>query len=668
MAGTKWGVGIFCLLLALMSASALVKVKVNTEDANLKETPEIGARTIAKLPLDMILQVEAKQGEWYKVTLDLEGRRLSGFIHEMLVTVVEEKPVPPPVKVEKAKEAPAKEEKAEAAKEPVAPVDKAQTELLADLELQLEKCRILIREERKFDEAVTLLSPLSARTLRIADRDRQLRMTAEIFLLKGMAQAGGGDDAAARMEFRNMFEVDVPLAKELTKNIYDAKIVGLLKQAEMGFLGLTVEYALEVVTVPAGAKVKVDGRDLGLSPAAYKTESSKALVEIEKEGYAPVREELVLSEKATRKEYRLEYRTPKMTIASDPPGARIFLDGRDIGKVTNLELPEISVGEHTIRLVKEFYADWEIRLKVAEGDAAHVVAHRLVGTSYAPSRKWGDPESSLLIRPAAIAVDKSGRVLVADESPEKVKVFSSSGEPAAADWAAAPELKALVRPGGLAVDGQGNVYITDSESHAVWTLNRSGRLELRWGDFGAGDMEFNTPTGIAADAKGDLYIVDSGNSRIKKHTSRGSLLKTWGGAGSENGHFLSPRAVAVSAAGDVFVLDSERVQRFTADGAWVAGWGQQGTGEGQFNNPLGLAVDAAGSVYVADTDNHRIQKFDGQGKLVCSWGAKGLDLGMLDRPCGIAIDDGGAIYVVERTNSRVQVFNVGSFALGASKR
>lgn len=555
-----------------------------------------------------------------------------------------------------------------AAKEPVQVLDKAQAGIIADLEIQLEKCRILIREEGKFDEALSLLSPLAARSLRVADRAKQMDLTTEIYLLKGLAQAGRGDEAAARAEFRNMFEVNVEIAKTLTKNIYDPKTVTLLKQAEMDYLGVIMEYTIQVSSLPPGAKVRIDGRDLGLAPVIYKTQSPQARIELEKEGYKPVRDDLVLDRKEVKKEYRLEAGELKLAVRSDPSGAKIFFDGRDMSRVTNAELAEVPPGEHLVRLVKDHYADWEMRVIVKSGIPPDLIIGRLVGVSYASSKTWGDPESSVFIKPAAIAVDKDRRVLVVDESPEKIKILSAAGEIPGGGGAAGIDLKDLVRPAGVATDAQGHIYITDPESHCVWRLDRSAKFEVRWGDFGSGDKEFNTPTGIAIDASGQLYIVDSGNSRVKKYSAQGGFLKAWGKAGGENGSFLSPRAVAVNAAGEVFVLDSERVQRFSSQGVWLGGWGGQGTGEGEFNDPAGLCCDAAGSIYVADTGNHRIQKFDAQGKVICSWGFKGREQGMLDGPCGIAVDDADSVFVVEKDNNRVQVFIIGSSALGASKR
>ena len=670
MAMKKHGIMTVCLFVILMSGASLIKVKVITEDANLKETPEIGAKTLAKLPLNTILQADEKQGEWYKVSLEWEGRRVAGYIHEMLVSVIAENEADPPAKDARPKTAETKEKvaKAEPVKEPPQGLDKAQAGILADLEIQLEKCRILIREEQKFDEALSLLSPLAARSLRVASREKQVEMTSEIFLLKGLAQAGRGDEAAARVEFRNMFEVDVQIAKSLTKNIYDAKIVALLKQAEMRYLGVILEYSIEISSIPERAKVRIDGRDLGLAPITYKTQSSKALVEVEKEGYKAVREELVLERKDFKKEYRLEAGVLKLAIRSEPGGAKIFYDGQDVGQVTNAELAEVLPGEHLIRLVKDNYADWEMRVIIKSGIPPDPIAGRLVGISYAPSKTWGDPESSVFVKPAAIAVDKDRRVLVVDESPAKIKILSPSGEFSGGGGASGLDLKDLVRPAGVAADAQGRIFVTDAESHCVWVLNRSSAVELRWGDFGSGEKEFNTPTGIAIDADGQLYIVDAGNSRIKKHSAQGGFLKAWGKAGAENGAFLSPRAVAVNPAGEVYVLDSERVQRFSPQGVWLGGWGRQGTGEGEFNNPTGLCLDAAGSIYVADTGNLRIQKFDAQGKVICSWGVKGQERGMLEGPCGLAVDEAGSVYIVEKDNNRVQLFVIGSFALGASKR
>jgi DNA-binding beta-propeller fold protein YncE len=678
MKRSVWVLVLAALLLGPASAAPL-KVRVTTQDAGLKAAPDVGSNTLIRLPLDTLLQVEEKQGEWYKVTLEAaDGKRLTGYIHELLVTPVEEPVVPPPVKTKEAppkeappkdvpaKEAPAKEPPVkEAAAKEAAPADRAQIELVAELEAQLDRCRTLIRQDGSADEALALLSPLAARALRIVDRPRQQQITTEVFFLKGLALAAKGDDGSARKEFRNMYEVSEAEARALVRNIFDGRIVALLKQAEGEYLGFVTEYAIEIISDPAGARVKADGRELGAAPVVYKTSAAKVLVEIDKDGYKPVREDMTLAQPSTRKIFKLEAAFFGLSVRSVPPGARVFLDGKDTGQSTNAELVRLPVGPHQVRLVKEFHADVQVQVDLQEG-APNRIEVLLLVSSYAAHGVWGGPGSPFFKNPAAIAIDKEDRILVVDESPVKLKIFNRLGEVIGGGGQVAVGLAPLAKPAAVAVDGRGHIYVADSESHAVFQLDATGRILARWGKFGADAAGLNTPLGLAVDAENNIYVVDSGNSRIKKYSPSGDVLETWGRAGSGQGEFAAPRAVALNAKGEIFVLDSRRVQKFSPRGEWLSDWGRLGSADGEFRTPYGLLIDAAGSVFVADSGNHRIQKFDGVGRWICSWGSNGKESGLFDFPVGIAMDGAGIVYVVDRNNQRIQLFTAGASAFGGA--
>ena len=210
-----------CLLAGF---SAPIKVKVTVDNASLKAMPEIQAKTVARIPLNTVLDSEEKQGEWYKVTLDREGVKMTGYIHEYLVTVVSGE--------------------GEAAGGGTVAGEKPQAEIMAEISLKIEDCRNLIRRDNKFEEAMNQLSPLVAKTFKVTDPKRQKELATDIFLLKGMALAGRGDELAARKEFRNVFEISPALAKDAQKNIFDPKVLVLFQQAEREYLGFNVEFSM----------------------------------------------------------------------------------------------------------------------------------------------------------------------------------------------------------------------------------------------------------------------------------------------------------------------------------------------------------------------------------------------------------------------------------------
>ena len=648
---------VFFFLIWLVAAWAdSFKVKVTVDNASLKSEADINAKTLLKIPVDTILEAEEKKGEWYKVSLEKDGAQLAGYIHELLVEIVpEEKKEPLPAKVVAVDKNPPVTVKTG----PENP-DRTQIEILAEVELQLEKCRILIRDEKKYEEALNILSTLVARTSRVMDPNRRAEITVEIFLFRGLAQDGLGNGGPARKEFRNMFEVDADMARRLAKNIYDPKIVALLRQAESEYLGLVVEFTLDILSDPPGARVKADGRDLGLTPASYKSQSPKVLIEIEKDGFKPIREEVILSQAATRKEYRLETAAFTLTLQSEPAGARIFLDGTDTGKETNSELPGVLSGRHQVKLAKNCYADFETQVDIRGDEASSSVSGQLIPVCYAPAGTWGDVESSIFKKPTAIAIDGENRILVVDESQDKLKIFNREGELLLRGGNAALELSSLVLPAGVAADSAGNIYITDAESHFVIKLDRQGKFAGRWGEFGSDDKGFNSPLGIAVDTHDNVYVVDAGNSRIKKYSAQGQFLKAWGKKGARDGTFDWPRSIAVDPGGNLFVLDSERVQKFSPEGEWLETWNKAGPEETNFNLPQGICVDRNGAVFIADTGNHILKKFDPKGKFLCAWGTMGEGIGMLKSPSGLAVDGLGSVFVVEKENHRVQIFIVAS--------
>ncbi len=94
--------GLICVLLTFCgivqgTQQPLIKLKVVSEIANIRQNPDIGSAIIHQLPQGTILQATAKQGEWYVIQMKLgEDKVLSGFVHESLVIVIEGPALPAP--------------------------------------------------------------------------------------------------------------------------------------------------------------------------------------------------------------------------------------------------------------------------------------------------------------------------------------------------------------------------------------------------------------------------------------------------------------------------------------------------------------------------------------------------------------------------------------------
>lgn len=629
---------VILFLAALWAAAAPVRVKTVVDKASLKASPEIGAKSLFKLPLGSILDVLDKQGEWYKVELDKDGQKVSGFIHEMLV---EETPAGSGVEPSPG----------------LGP--EAGRDAAAEIESGIDGARELIRQEKDLAQAQERLDDLLAKVFGLGDPKKQKALAVEIYLWLGIGRVSQGQDAAALKEFKKMFDVDPAAARDAIRNVATPRVDALLKLAEQQSQGLISDFGLEVESDPPGAAVIIDGRDVGSTPGMFRWPSPKFVLEVRKAGFVPVHEDVFLTAASDKRSYQLELLKRDLRLSSVPPGAAVFLDGRDTGLVTDCRLIGLTFGRHDLRLSRDSYLDWSDGIDIGEA-AEPALQASLVGKSYVSAGSWGGGSSGLFEGPAVVTGDAQGFLYVLDESSSRIKKFGSEGKPVSGWSASAPELRDLRSPAAAAVDGQGTLFVADGKRGLILKIGADGRTASAWTGEGGGTSGFRGPSGIAFDSVGNIYVAETGNNRVKKYTARGDFLKTWGSQGVQDGQFVSPRGIAVNGRDEVFVLDKTRVQKFSADGSFLTSFGAAGKADGQFLNPQGLGLDMAGCVYVADTDNHRLEKFGADGKLIAVWGGRGREDGRLGAPVSVRVDGQGRVYVLEKENERLQVFAVGA--------
>jgi len=154
------------------------------------------------------------------------------------------------------------------------------------------------------------------------------------------------------------------------------------------------------------------------------------------------------------------------------------------------------------------------------------------GTGGAPTA--GPATSSNLYYPAAVAVDSSGNVYIADFSNRRVEkvtpsgtlsVFAGTGNRGVSTAGPATSSD-MYGPYGVAVDSSGNVYIGDYRNNTVLRVTPSGTLSIIAGTGTSGvptagpatSSNLNRPTGVAIDSSGNVYIADLYNARVEKLT------------------------------------------------------------------------------------------------------------------------------------------------------
>lgn len=146
---------------------------------------------------------------------------------------------------------------------------------------------------------------------------------------------------------------------------------------------------------PAGARVSVDGKDYGPTPATVRDLAPGAhRVRIVHDGYGteerrvvitPSRLSQSMSVALTRARAAATSRTAPtagtsasrlagaLVVDSRPAGAQVFLDGKLAG-TTPMTLPSVSAGSHAIRLDHGGYRPWSSSIRIVAGEQNRVTA------------------------------------------------------------------------------------------------------------------------------------------------------------------------------------------------------------------------------------------------------------------------------------------------------
>jgi alpha-tubulin suppressor-like RCC1 family protein len=241
--------------------------------------------------------------------------------------------------------------------------------------------------------------------------------------------------------------------------------------------------------------------------------------------------------------------------------------------------------------------------------------------------------------PLGIALDASGNLYVADYYNNKIRkitpsgvvtTFAGSGTAGNADGTGTAA--SFNRPAALTVDVSGTIYVADYLNNKIRKITPSGVVTTFAGSGVAGSLDgtgtaasFSSPSGIAVDASGNVFVADKDNSTIRKITASG-VVTTFAGSpgitGSVDGvgnsaRFQGAVGLCVDAGGNIYVADTynHQIRKITSTGivSTFAGVGAQGNADGQANTsafrfPYHVMVNQLGDILVADAANNKIRK------------------------------------------------------------
>jgi sugar lactone lactonase YvrE len=327
--------------------------------------------------------------------------------------------------------------------------------------------------------------------------------------------------------------------------------------------------------------------------------------------------------------------------------------------------------------------------------------HRVAGTG-----QFGDTDGPGIFakfQSPGVALGPAGSLLVPDVDNDSIRRIDptpptgytvstiAGGKPASGDGG--PATGALLdRPAGLAVDAGGNVLITEHDSHRVRRVDPAGNISSVVNAQGLNDpatdgapavaSPLRQPTGVALDANGQMLIADAQDHRVLL-VDTGGIIRTFAGVSNTPGfsgdggpatsaELNTPLRMAVGSDGTVYIADfnNNRIRTVDASGTINTFVGNAG----ELNQPSGLVFDANGNLFVADFGSNRVLKIDPSGtvSLVAGSGTPGhlgdngaAGTAQLNGPTAVAFASDGGLLIVDQLNSVIRYVAPGDNGIDA---
>ena len=137
---------------------------------------------------------------------------------------------------------------------------------------------------------------------------------------------------------------------------------------------LTADAAKVTLTAPNDAEIWVNGSKKGSGSWSGTLNSGVYIFEARKAGHRPATMSQKITSDNPTQSYTLPAPTPivgKLTISSTPLMADVTLDGKPVGR-TPIDIPNLLVGNHTLKISKSGYADNTQTITISEGKTTMV--------------------------------------------------------------------------------------------------------------------------------------------------------------------------------------------------------------------------------------------------------------------------------------------------------
>ncbi|MCE5195392.1 MAG: PEGA domain-containing protein [Nitrospiraceae bacterium] len=131
-------------------------------------------------------------------------------------------------------------------------------------------------------------------------------------------------------------------------------------------------YILKIVSTPDNAEVFLDDISKGKTPLIIEDVALGVhKIRIIKDGYEDQKDTIEIKGSLTEKAFRLNSYTGGLNVKTDPPGAEIIMDDKNIG-ITPMSITSIPAIQHILKLRKAGYKEKEITVIVAKDKISEI--------------------------------------------------------------------------------------------------------------------------------------------------------------------------------------------------------------------------------------------------------------------------------------------------------